>query len=293
VSARLGIGTATFAPGYGIAAATPAREAAALLLREAIDAGVTYLDTAAAYGDAESIVGGVADLIEARRVRVCTKVSPAVARASELPAAVREALERLRLSSLDSLMLHSVTADVLDDRAIGDAMGRLVDDGVVRRAGASTYGSADALRAVGLPWCGAVQVEHSILNPSVMAAIGHASDTEVVARSVLCKGLLTTRWRDAGPIVGDLAPTLVALERLAADWDYTLTELSIRFALDTPGIDYVIVGVSTPAELEIAMRASTRAPLTPEQRERLVAFDRSSSDATHPERWSSVGATSA
>src|SRR4051812_48346848 len=72
--AVLGIGTATFVAGYGLGAETQRPREAAALLREAIDSGIRYLDTAAVYGEAEAAIGLIADEIQDSEVRVCTKI---------------------------------------------------------------------------------------------------------------------------------------------------------------------------------------------------------------------------
>jgi len=287
--AILGLGTATFIAGYGLAAQTPQPQEAAALLREAISAGIRYVDTAAVYGDAESVVGLVANDVHDRRVRICTKVAATAVKAGGIAAEVRASLARLRLDAVDTLLLHSADTLGLEERVLGESLDEVRSSGFALRTGASTYGVADARTALAQPWCGALQVEHSILNPSVLAALNaRPHGSEIVARSVLCKGLLTSRRRHADGIASGIAPALDSLDRLAAEWGWPLPELAIRFALDTPGVDVVIVGVSTHAELRTAMSASARPPLGTEARNTLAGFDRSLADAAHPERWNAV-----
>jgi aryl-alcohol dehydrogenase-like predicted oxidoreductase len=284
----LGLGTATFARGYGIAATPLEPSAAATLLREAMEAGVRYLDTAADYGDSERIVGATADLIVAHGVRVCTKIATrAAARPAELEGAVRASLQRLHLPRLDTLMLHSADCAALGTPTVAGSMEALRAAKLAERVGASTYGVDAARAACGAPWCGAVQLEFSILNQSVLRRLaGLTSGVEIVVRSVLCKGLLTDRRVDAPALTAEIADTLGALGRVATEWGGTLPELAIRFALDTPGIGVVLVGVSSREELATALRAQTRSPLPQELYARLVACDRSEAGVTHPERWS-------
>jgi aryl-alcohol dehydrogenase-like predicted oxidoreductase len=153
--------------------------------------------------------------------------------------------------------------------------------------GASTYGAGDARLALVQSWCDVVQVEHSVLNPSVVRALAGVKrpGQEIAARSVLCKGLLTARRRHATDLDGALAARLDRLEAQALDWGFSLPELAIRFALDTPGVDIVLVGVSNLTELDVALAATQRPPLEPWQREALAEFDRGQDDWVHPERW--------
>jgi aryl-alcohol dehydrogenase-like predicted oxidoreductase len=283
MSARLGLGTATFIPGYGLTSGgRPGPE----LLDAALDAGVRYVDTAAAYADSEATLGLVADRVRALAVRVATKLHPAATTAASCREAMAASLARLRLDSADTVLLHSASVEQVASASGADAWIRLRDAGLATRIGASTYGVEAARVAVAAPWCDAVQVEFSILNQSVVGdlAARNSRPVEVIARSVLCKGLLTASAR-ALPLPDDAATTLRELDAVAADLGTDLTTLAIRFALDTPGIDVVLVGVSSRAELDVAAAAAARPPLTAEQYRAVAAFDRSAAEWTHPERW--------
>jgi aryl-alcohol dehydrogenase-like predicted oxidoreductase len=280
----LGIGTATFIPGYGLATGRSADHA---LLRTAIDRGVGYIDTAAAYGASEAALGEVADQLTLRAVRVCTKIQPANHTAPDFEAAARASLSRLRQARIDTMLLHSVSGAAIADDALADAWSGLIGAGLTAKTGASTYGAEDALLAAAAPWCDVLQIEYSILNQSVLQPLLETATRprqEVVARSVLCKGLLT-RAAAGLALPVPAVETIRGLETLAAQWDMDLATLAIRFALDTPGIDIVLVGVSNAAELDVAVGAWRRTPLSAEDYAKIAAFDRSSADWAHPERW--------
>ena len=285
-SAAFGIGTASFIPNYGL---LPGGEPDVHLIRAAVKAGVTYLDTAAAYGDAERALGSIADELRARDVRICTKVAVPEGGTS-LTAAIDTSRSRLGVDVLDTVLLHSAPASSVTSSEIASQCLSVMAAGTVRQLGASTYGAEAAAAALAAPWCSAIQFEYSILNPSVWPAARDARrpGQELVVRSVLCKGLLTSTWRQVTELASPLAPTLTALERLAADWNLSLPALAIRFALDTPGIDVVVVGVATDEELADALAARDHIPLTGQQLARLAEFDRSGLDAAHPERWARV-----
>lgn len=291
-SALLGIGTANFIAAYGLqpAAAPPG----AALVLSAMDRGVNYIDTAAAYGDAEQVLGGIAGAIAARGARVATKVAVAPASGADAVLGdVQASLSRLRMPRVDTLLLHSAGADVLNAAAIEDACNVMRERGWAARTGASTYGAKDAAAALEKPWCGAVQFEYSLLNTSVLPAARAArrQGQELIARSVLCKGLLTNSWREAPALAAPLVPMLTALEARAAAWGYSLPGLAIRFALDTAGLDVVLVGVGSDSELDAALQARDGARLSPAQLGELAAFDASAQDAAHPERWNHVQTT--
>lgn len=280
---RIGIGTATFIAGYGLAAS---EAPGVTLLRYAIERGVAYLDTAALYGESERAIGELASECAQRGVRICTKVSPEGLQPDSIEQATRASLERLRSSAVDTLMLHSVTGELLRSPAIGRAWDGVRKHALAVRIGASTYGIDDARFALGTEWCDSLQVEHSILNQSVLRAIADVRRTgqEIVVRSVLCKGLLTRGALDLS-LPTAVAARVTAIEEIARGWGMTLPSLAIRFALDTPGVNIVVVGVASRKQLDEALSAAALPPLSDGRYRELAAMDASYEDWSHPERW--------
>lgn len=289
-AASIGVGTAAFLPHYGLNSIAQSDASHISILRAAVNRGVSYIDTAPSYGRSECLLGELADLLQAHQVRLCTKIAvktPSLT-GGAIVAAVETSLSRLHRGSVDTLLLHSATGRMICDSVIPQALEHLKREGRTGRTGVSTYGLEDARLALAMPWCDVLQVEYSIFNQSVGRAIvpEKRDGQELVVRSVLCKGLLTERRRYAPDPLRQLNQTPDELERVADGWGYSLPELAIRFALDTPGIDVVLVGVSTHAELDLAWRVQQRASLSPDQMEILQRFDRSELDGVHPERWS-------
>lgn len=283
MGARLGLGTAPFLAGYGVGDGDAARpDDQRALLHAALDGGIRDIDTSPVYGDAEARVGEVAARLREVGARIYLKYTAAAWRTG-----LAGSLERLRQTSVDCFMIHNADAAVLEDRALAGDLQRLKASGLVRRAGASTYGTTDAVAVLAAPWCDVIQVEHSLLNPRVVAALlaRKRAGQEIVVRSVLCKGLLTSR-RTGAAVDGAARRRLDALAALAAAWGFEdLSDLAVRYALDTPGVDVVLVGVATAPELAAAFRGRAHAPLTAAQRAALVEFDHAAEDWTHPERW--------
>lgn len=283
--AVLGLGTASFAPGYGLGDdARHATDQARLhVLSEALARGIGYIDTSHHYGDAEALVGRLGHLVRARRLRLCAKFT-----AADSLVVVRRSLARLAVDAVDTIMLHSARGAQLTDARVEAFMAALKREGLAVRTGASTYGVPDAELAVTRGWVDAIQIEHSILHPAVVAAVTSRkrADQEIVVRSVLCKGLLTKRRSHLAHASPSILDAVDRLEALALGWGFaSLPELSIRYALDTPGVDVVLVGIATSEELQTALAAVNRTPLGATQLEVLASFDRSGDPWVHPERW--------
>lgn len=139
---KLALGTVQFGLAYGIAnvqGRTPPDEAARILAR-AGEAGVDTLDTAAAYGESERVLGdiGVAGW------RVVSKIPPVPADATDGRAWVRQHVSRslaaLRTDRLDGLLLHHA-ADLFKPQGPGLLAGLLEAraEGQAARIGYSIY----------------------------------------------------------------------------------------------------------------------------------------------------------
>jgi aryl-alcohol dehydrogenase-like predicted oxidoreductase len=154
---ELGLGTIGLGrPWPAPDAAVPTEIAALEFLHEAVGAGIRFLDTAPAYGLAESRLGTYLSSLppEVRTaVTVATKVGETWA--PDTGSTVDHSLDACRrsvdrslelLGRIDLLQVHKCTADVLDDPRLIDWLSSLRDDGVVGAIGTSVS-DATALSA--------------------------------------------------------------------------------------------------------------------------------------------------
>jgi aryl-alcohol dehydrogenase-like predicted oxidoreductase len=282
--ATLGIGTAAFIPNYNLLEASGSRHQDPPIAK-AIEMGIGYIDTAPSYARAEAALGTFSDQIRDRHVRICTKGDPRKDLAG-LEDEFSTSLQHLHCDSVDTLLMHSARQSDLNSSA-AEFFKSVKSQGRAKKIGASTYGN-DALAAITLPWCDVVQIEYSILNPSALASISTSrrAGQEVVVRSVLCRGLLSSSNPGVPNVPEEIASNIIKLNGLAEKWGFTLSDLAIRFALDTPGVDVALLGVATEAELFAASRAATLPSLDRAQLKALESFDLSHLDMVHPERWS-------
>ena len=112
------------------------RPTAVAALRCGLDLGMTHIDTAEMYGDAESVVG---EAIAGRRdeVFLVSKVLPSNASRAGTMAACERSLARLRTGRLDSYLLHWPGAHPLEDTFGG--FERLREQGKILSWGVSNF----------------------------------------------------------------------------------------------------------------------------------------------------------
>jgi len=204
-ASAIGLGTWQFGSrewGYG---ETYAATVAPAIMRRAFELGITFIDTAEAYGfgRSERIVGAA---LQGRPddVIVATKLLPLL----PLPAITawrgRASRDRLGVDAIDLYQLHFPNP-IVPPRTTMRGMARLLDDGVIRRAGVSNHslrGWRVAERALGRPVV-TNQVRFSLASPSPcweLVPYARDHDRVVIAYSPLAQGLLARGVdAEAGP----------------------------------------------------------------------------------------------
>jgi aryl-alcohol dehydrogenase-like predicted oxidoreductase len=244
------------------------------VVEAALEAGVTFFDTAEVYGGgggSERILG---ELLEGRRDRVvlATKFGWDSDHGRGSAAVVRDAiagsLERLRTDYVDLYYLHKPDPDTPIGETLS-ALDELVRAGTVRAIGCSNF-SAEQLREadrvaaeLGTARFTVLQNEYSlmrrdddvdVLPPCRELGIGY------VPYFPLASGLLTGKYRrgEPAPEGTRLHGREIADERLARaesfaafanERGHTVLELALSALASTPGIGSIIAGATKPEQV--------------------------------------------
>ncbi len=210
----LGLGCMGFSSGYGMPA--PEREAIATIHR-AIELGVTFLDTADAYGPhTNEVLVGKAIADRRDRVVLATKFGFREALDADAgPARAREcceaSLRRLGVERIDLYYLHRVDPRVPIEETVG-AMAELVAEGKVGHLGLSEAKAPTIRRAHAVHPIAALQSEYSLWWRDVEAEVLptlRELGIGLVPFSPIGRGFLSGRiTSDEGFEEGDLRRTL-------------------------------------------------------------------------------------
>jgi len=184
-------------------------------IAEAIDRGVTMLDTSDAYGkgDNEKLVGRA---VRGRRERVVIATKFGIVRspfrrthrdgsAAYVKKACEASLRRLGVETIDLYYVHRLDPKVPVEETIG-AMAELVKAGKVRHLGMSEVSSATLRRAHAVHPIAAIQNEYSLLSRDPEADILRTCrdiGCGLVAYSPLGRGLLAGRFDEPGALTKD------------------------------------------------------------------------------------------
>lgn len=110
-------------------------------IKAAIEAGVTHIDTAEAYGGghAEELVGEAIRGVNRKKLFITSKVSEENHTCEGIPASCKKSLKRLGTDYLDLYLLHEFSAICPLKEAV-EALDALVDEGFVKHIGVSNFG---------------------------------------------------------------------------------------------------------------------------------------------------------
>jgi len=260
---RLGLGAAQFGLDYGVSntrGRVPEPEVASIL-QHAAAAGVSVLDTAAAEGDAEQVIGAV--LPRPCPFRTVVKLAPGVA-PEAVEAQARASLNRLGLDYAYALLLHSA-ADLEGLRGVEvwACLRRLQVKGLFRKIGVSAYASDDPVRLARRWKPDLMQLPVSLLDQRLImeGALPRLADlgVELHLRSVFLQGLLFLPPERLPKGLASAGPRLAEIHRQVAAAGATPHAAALHFALARPEAAVVIVGVASPAEFDALVNAA-RAP---------------------------------
>jgi len=285
---ELGLGTASLGADYGIAAegefGRPTSLAAVRLVREAVEHGITFFDTAPGYGESERLLGRA--LAGRDGCVVATKVTVS----SDARASVEASLRALRREALDIVQIHNATEDALARGEILATLRDLVREGKARFVGATVYTEAEALAAI-QAGVDVLQVAHNILDRRMAARIfpaASAAGVGVVLRSAFLKGALTEKAEWLPLELAELRRAAEqARDHIAGSWE-ALPGAALRFCLSEPRAACVLTGARTLAELEHALAAAEAGPLEDELLARVAELEVADERLLNPSSWTAV-----
>jgi aryl-alcohol dehydrogenase-like predicted oxidoreductase len=190
---QLCLGTVQFGMPYGVTnqGGQVPEEEVSRILDLAASSGIEMLDTAQAYGTAETVLGRCWPTGASRRL--VSKLSPGAGRQS-WEASLITSMERLQAETLDGFLLHRAS-DLLapDGEEHLDWLEGLRERGLVERIGVSIYDAAD-LDGLPLDRLQLVQLPLSVYDQRLIrnGTIGKLQDLGIAVhvRSVLLQGLL-------------------------------------------------------------------------------------------------------
>jgi len=270
------------------------------VLQAAVDAGVTFLDTADVYGDgrSEKLVGRFLAEHGSEGITVATKMGrradPHVPEAYTLDAYrawTDRSRENLGVDTLDLVQLHCPPTPVYSRDATYDDLDTLVAEGRIAAYGVSVETVDEALTAIARPHVATVQIILNILRRKPLEAVlpvAAEAGVGVIARVPLASGLLSGKYDEHTQFASDdhrtynrhgeafdvgetfsgvpfdvgvaAAQEVSSLTPVGA----STAQLALRWIVDQPGVSVVIPGARNPQQARDNAAAADLAPLDAE-----------------------------
>ena len=275
--AKLTLGTVQFGLAYGIAnqGGKPAYETCRDIMAEAYAAGIRCFDTAAAYGESESVLGrtlaelGIADavtLVSKSRPLDPTIEDPTLIK-QQIEASLQDSLKHLRVEQLPVFLFHREA-----DLRWMEILAALRERGLIARIGVSVDTAAGAEAAAAEPLVEAVQLPHNLFDHRFSGGPCFQSKSAgslLFARSAFLQGLLLMPEARIPAALHEVIPVRRQVEKIAADAGMAMPELCLRYSLSFPAIDSVLIGVDSVQQLKQNTAMAARGPLSTEVVERI------------------------
>ena len=176
-------------------------------LNEALDRGVSFIDTADVYGDgrSEQLIARALKGRSGARPYIATKAGrrlPAQAvagySAANLTAWTDRSLKNLEVETLDLVQLHCPPTDLYYHPEVFERLDALVKQGKIRNYGVSVERVEEALKAIEFPGVSSVQIIFNIfrLRPAeTFFAAAKQKKVAIIARVPLASGLLSGKFK--------------------------------------------------------------------------------------------------
>ena len=269
-------------------------------LHKALDRGVNFIDTAAAYGNgrSEQVIGRV---LRQRREKifVATKTPPTPGVWPPSPYCriedrypddyLRENIDERRrmlgVDCIDLLQLHTWTRAWNKNPRALDTLKKLQGEGKIKHLGISTpeHDQNSVIDLMRRGYLDAVQIIYNIFEQEPVAELLPAArehNVGVIVRVAFDEGSLTGKYRRGQRFgeddfrsryfAGDrIDRTVERVERIQAeiaklppDGNYSMADVALRFVLAQPAVSTVIPGIRTVAQAEANTSAADLPPLS-------------------------------
>jgi aryl-alcohol dehydrogenase-like predicted oxidoreductase len=290
-------------------------------LHAAVDAGVTFFDTADVYGDgrSEALVGRLLRECGDAGLTVATKMGrradphvPEAFTGDALRAWNDRSRRNLGVDTLDLVQLHCPPTPVYSIDAVFDTLDAMVDEGRMRAYGVSVETCAEALTSIARPHLASVQLILNAFRRKPLERVlpaAAAAGVGVIVRVPLASGLLAGKYDESTTFAADDHRTynrsgeafdvgetfsgvpfnvgVAAAREVAAlaPPGVSTAQLALRWVIDQPGVSVVIPGARTAKQANANAEAADVARLDAATLNALSAvYDERIRDHVH-DRW--------
>jgi aryl-alcohol dehydrogenase-like predicted oxidoreductase len=255
----MSLGTVQLGLFYGIAntEGKPDREKCFSILDAALEKGITAIDTARNYGDAEDVLGAyfLARPEAAEKAFITTKLAsflppgaPAAEVEKSLYHSVETSLSKLGLKKADCLLLHNAMDMTQHGSVVAGTIRNILKKGYARIAGVSVYYPNEAEAMLDNDLWQVVQLPMNIFDERFVLSGAveklRKKNISVFVRSVFFQGLffLDPDTVTDPNLVQYAVPHIRALRDLADRAGISVAQFTLAYIRDLPGVTSLVLG---------------------------------------------------
>jgi len=255
---KLSIGTVQFGLNYGISNkhGQTTSDEVTKILNLALDQGIDMLDTAAAYGNAEKVLGE--NNLEG--FRIVSKFMPPL-KEEKIINQLYKSLENLRVNSLFGYLAHR-PLNVVDNPGQWEELIKLRESGLIEKIGFSLNEPSELDELFNKDFIpDLIQVPFNYFDTRFEKKLIDIKKwrCEIHARSVFLQGLFFANMKVLPSFFDEVKPLIKSLQE-------SITFLSgslLRFALEQPLIDKVIIGLGNSSQLLLNIENIEKSTMLP------------------------------
>ncbi|MDZ5632388.1 aldo/keto reductase [Janthinobacterium sp. GMG1] len=258
---KIGLGAVQFGLDYGIAnaAGKVCETEVAAILTAAAGLKLKLIDTAALYGDSETVLGRT--MAPSASFDIVTKTPQfagavlGTADAQQLEESLHASLLKLQRAAVYGLLIHRVDDLLLPGgEVLMERMVQLKARGLVSKIGVSVYTGQQIDAVLARFQIDLIQLPINVLDQRLLHS-GHLrklkqAGVEIHARSVFLQGLLLMAPSDLPAHFDDVREHLAAYHRFIARQGLTSLQAALGFVTGLEEIDHVVCGVNSSAQLQ-------------------------------------------
>ena len=292
---RIALGAAKFGMNYGIYGSEKVSEQeVGKILNYAEEKKINTIDTAIGYGESEKVLGKM----EISRWKIVTKI-PAIPESKKDLAewvikSIHHSLERLKIPKIYGLLLHK-SEDLLGSQGhqLYSALLKCKDMGLVQKIGISIYNPTNLEEILYKYPIDLIQAPLNVIDRRLITEISPTrgswldildkSGVEIHVRSIFLQGLLLMKKNQRPKKFSRWSDSWTKWHKWLAQNNFSAIEACLKFALNYPKIDRVVVGVSSLKEMKQLFNLSKKDLV------RVPIFDNSMDpDLINPFNWSKL-----
>jgi aryl-alcohol dehydrogenase-like predicted oxidoreductase len=245
---KFALGTVQFGISYGISndLGIPDDSELRRIFDIAFLNGITVLDTAPAYGNAEERIG----VLSENRFKVVTKFVN-VANRQALRDTLEQSIKRIKAEQLYAYMAHN-SDELISKPDLWDFLRTEREKGRIKKIGYSLY-TTDQLEQLLLLEMkpDIVQLPYNLIDRKFENYLPELKSygTEIHIRSVFLQGLFFMDTESLPEKLQPLKSTLLEIKRLCTENNLTIAQLLLSYVNHHPLINKIVVGVASARQL--------------------------------------------